>query len=371
MSLINDALIDLDRRRSDSLDLELGHDAHEEGGARNISYLVRRAALVALFLFFIGFILFSFSKRNFQGVDADVEKAEIKVDQSVSSRDQRVVEQATIALKDLQISLESDIDHDFSSALRGAVIEINKPEVEITADVNGTAPINEHKQDKKILSKVDEVKSNKTIEIVAAKEVVLAIEKSGEQKQLDRIAQVERLLAQNNKSEALRLMQDGVDSRDSPFWLDRLIKYYLVEKQYLQAKHLIQDKGDGQGRHSHAYIQSLRATEGETATIEFIRSLESPDEKSLATLAGLLQKQGHYRESSDIYQKLLRENDRNGVYWLGLAVALDKLDDSLAAISAYKNALQFGQHKAPVVNFAHARIKSLARRNGALESQQW
>lgn len=371
MSLINDALIDLEQRRNDCSDIEHGYDTYKTNGTRNVSNLGAKAILTVLFLFFTGFLLFYFGKENPQDTDVSVEKPEIEINQRIYPRDQRVVEQATIALENIQISFPRDISNDFSFGFKTVEIEINKDEVKVKDNINSLTVVNEYKQEKQNLPSENEVKSNKAVEAKTTSDVVLAIEKSSGQEQRDRIAELDQLLAQNNKLEALKLIRAEVDSADSPFWLDRLVTYYLEEKQYLKAKYLIEDKGDPQGRHSYAYVQSLRATQGETTAIEFILSLESPGEKSLATLAGLLQKQGQYRESSDIYQKLLRENDRNGVYWLGLAVALDKLNDSPAAISAYKNALQFGQNKAPVVNFAHARIKSLALRNGALESQQW
>lgn len=371
MSLINDALIDLEQRRNDCSDIELGYGTHKASETWNSIGLSSKAILTVLFLFFAGFLLFYFGKENPQDTDVSVEKPEIEINQRIYHRDQRVVEQATIALENLQLSFPRDISHELSFEFKIAEIEINKDEVEVKDNINSLTVVNEYKQEKQNLPNEDEVKSNKATEAKTTSDMVLAIEKSGGQEQRDRIAEVEQLLSQNKKHEAIKLMQARVDSADSIFWVDRLVKYYLAEKQYLKAKYLIEDKGDPQGRHSYAYVQSLRATEGDTATTKFILSLESPDEKSLATLAGLLQKQERYQESSDVYQNLLRKNDRNGVYWLGLAIALDKLNDSLTAISAYKNALQFAQHKAPVVDFAHARIKSLALRNGALESQQW
>ncbi len=57
-----------------------------------------------------------------------------------------------------------------------------------------------------------------------------------------------------------------------------------------------------------------------------------------ALLAALLQQLGKHEESAVLYQRLVQAEPDRGVWWLGLAISLDKLQRSEEALAAYRKA---------------------------------
>jgi|GEM_PF-2343261 len=57
-----------------------------------------------------------------------------------------------------------------------------------------------------------------------------------------------------------------------------------------------------------------------------------------ALLAGLYQQNKQYEEAATIYLKLVKKNPQYSHWWLGLAIAMEKMGKNVEAISAYKKA---------------------------------
>ena len=80
----------------------------------------------------------------------------------------------------------------------------------------------------------------------------------------------------------------------------------------------------------------------------------------MALLAGAYQKAGRYRDAAGAYQQLLQRQGDNSGYWLGLAVALDALNESGSALVAFQRASQ-GKQSAEVARYIAARINALSQ----------
>ena len=59
-----------------------------------------------------------------------------------------------------------------------------------------------------------------------------------------------------------------------------------------------------------------------------------------AMYAALLQREGRHREAIETYKSLLNHNPDNGVWWMGLAISQDVINESSEALYSYNMALQ-------------------------------
>lgn len=71
--------------------------------------------------------------------------------------------------------------------------------------------------------------------------------------------------------------------------------------------------------------------------------------------AGLYYETGNYSESSTLYRKLLHVDYTNPIYWLGLAVSLDKLEDG-KALQAFHYASYYSGKKSDVKRYIEKNI---------------
>ncbi len=83
------------------------------------------------------------------------------------------------------------------------------------------------------------------------------------------------------------------------------------------------------------------------------------DASYYALLAGLQHKLGDYHKSANLYRRLLSEAGNKPAYWLGLAVALDALQDKANALTAFRQARQ-GRQAPDVQRYINERITALS-----------
>lgn len=76
-------------------------------------------------------------------------------------------------------------------------------------------------------------------------------------------------------------------------------------------------------------------------------------------LAALYQRGQRYRDAARLYQEVLAKDPQQGKAWLGLAMALDGLQQPADAVQAYRQALQIGGHTAQVDAYIRQRLTSL------------
>jgi hypothetical protein len=95
-------------------------------------------------------------------------------------------------------------------------------------------------------------------------------------------------------------------------------------------------------------VGAIRLLEGHQPAIEGYQNYYS-------LKAGLFYEAGNYSESSILYRKLLHVDYTNPIYWLGLAVSLDKLEDG-KALQAFHYANYYSDQKSDVKRYIEKNI---------------
>ncbi|WP_108649172.1 tetratricopeptide repeat protein [Dongshaea marina] len=80
-----------------------------------------------------------------------------------------------------------------------------------------------------------------------------------------------------------------------------------------------------------------------------------------ATLAALAQKLKHYSQAQQIYQNLLQLHSKEGRWWLGLGIALDKEGQGRRALEAYQHASRSAGLTGPSRSYLDQRIAQLEK----------
>lgn len=78
-----------------------------------------------------------------------------------------------------------------------------------------------------------------------------------------------------------------------------------------------------------------------------------------ALLAATYQRVKKHEKAVDIYLQLVKIRPAAGVWWLGLAISLEKRGKNNAALEAYQRAQKTGSLKAGLVKFTHNRVAAL------------
>ncbi len=78
-----------------------------------------------------------------------------------------------------------------------------------------------------------------------------------------------------------------------------------------------------------------------------------------ALLAAIYQRVNAHNKAADIYLRLVKIRPQAGVWWIGLAISLEKTGKTDEARQAYERALETGTLKASVAKFAEKKIASL------------
>jgi len=85
----------------------------------------------------------------------------------------------------------------------------------------------------------------------------------------------------------------------------------------------------------------------------------SEDLDYYALLAALYQRQGRHENAVAVYQNMLKQNSMVGIWWIGMGISLEKLDDNNAARQAYKKARASGTLAAQMVQYTDNRLAAL------------
>jgi MSHA biogenesis protein MshN len=80
-----------------------------------------------------------------------------------------------------------------------------------------------------------------------------------------------------------------------------------------------------------------------------------------AFLAAALAREGRNREAVEHYQAALRTTPQNGVWWMGLGIALQAEKRNPEAAGAFQKALDSGSLSAELQGFVERKLKQLAR----------
>jgi MSHA biogenesis protein MshN len=80
-----------------------------------------------------------------------------------------------------------------------------------------------------------------------------------------------------------------------------------------------------------------------------------------AFLAGALERQQRHREAAEQYQAALREAPQNGVWWMGLGIALQADKRNGEALDAFRKARGTGTLKPELLTYVENKIQQLSR----------
>lgn len=83
-----------------------------------------------------------------------------------------------------------------------------------------------------------------------------------------------------------------------------------------------------------------------------------------ALLGALQQRLGNDTQAAAAYRQALASSPQRGTWWLGLAISLERSEQSAAALAAYRNALRDTTLTAQVGDYVRARIAALGRGQG-------
>jgi len=176
---------------------------------------------------------------------------------------------------------------------------------------------------------------------------------------------VEELVRANAESEARsRLEQFLVTHPDSVATIEELFRLYLRSDDPEMAQKLL-DRSSQLPRLTALELGAqLEVQRGNLIdAVEMLETVAPGYEETSyhALLAGLYQKLGRFSEAAGNYRQLLYIDPDQGIYWLGLAVSLDSLQQYQDALSAFQRALDSGQYEGDVRQYIEQRISALSR----------
>ncbi len=107
----------------------------------------------------------------------------------------------------------------------------------------------------------------------------------------------------------------------------------------------------------------LRIDQGEPGDARAVLERAAPavqdDPEYHALLAALYQRLGLYELAAQTYRGALQAQPRNGVWWLGLGLALEGAGDRSNALQAYQRAQQSGTLDSEVLHYVESKITAL------------
>jgi len=107
----------------------------------------------------------------------------------------------------------------------------------------------------------------------------------------------------------------------------------------------------------------LRIDQGESGDARVVLERAAPavqdDPEYHALLAALYQRLGLYEQAAQTYRGALQAQPRNGVWWLGLGLALEGAGDRSNALQAYRRARQSGTLDSEVLRYVESKITAL------------
>ncbi|MGX5913119.1 tetratricopeptide repeat protein [Aliidiomarina sp. Khilg15.8] len=183
------------------------------------------------------------------------------------------------------------------------------------------------------------------------------------QQKLDRAVE---LLEQGEGRRAEQLLQEAlVLNPESVATRQQLAAYYYGRGFSSQALRLLRDGLSYAPNNARLVMLKARIYEESNRPDEALRVLKGvratlPQHADLVTLRGALANEtGDYREAAASYQALVDWRPTNGVWWLGLGIARDYLEEPLAARAAYSEALNDPNLNEDSRRFALQRLEAL------------
>lgn len=180
-------------------------------------------------------------------------------------------------------------------------------------------------------------------------------------------AQAEQLVNQGQTQAAQLFLQEFIAGHQQPVKATQaLFTLYLQQPDQEAARLLLQEARNylPEVLRTHLTAQLLFAQGSPAAAISVLEKdiqQAEGDEAYRALLAGLYHKTARYHESASSYRRLLDVFGEKPAYWLGLALALDALQQNASALEAYRRVPFGGALSVQVKDYVDQRILALSR----------
>lgn len=360
MSLVNDMLNDLEKRRSNQPQTDLKLDwlkSAESGGERSSSTL-RTVLSTLVVVLFVGIVFTLY--QQYQPQPAFTETA-LLADAS---------NEVAVSVNDgveAQPSVTSAVEPAPGVSLE--VVELNPEAVaedddvtdqEIQANVAVAEPITES----------EVVVEDQVVDKPKVTEPVVSVKKSVPITLADRdreqVRQAKLLIRSGDISQAEQILKTFIDETPAVLSGELLASIYISQNRTDAAKNLA-DKLLEQFPGDIALLTisaRVLVTQG-----EYLKAVELLQASSPAIvdhvdyyelLAAAAQKAQQFELSSSTYRQLLSFDSSRGSWWLGLGVASDYLQDQSLAVNAYQRALALPDLAPSLRQYANQRLASLS-----------
>lgn len=174
----------------------------------------------------------------------------------------------------------------------------------------------------------------------------------------DHIARGQQAEAEKKLKHTLELRPNHVKAREM------LAVLYLQQERVTDAADLLKQGISESPRYvafREIYARVLMAQNQLPKAISMLREA-APDLNQYpnyhALLAGLYQQNKQHEEAAAIYLNLVKKNPQQSQWWLGMAIAMEKIGKKTEAISAYKKAREL-KLPAKLMKYANTRLQNL------------
>lgn len=178
------------------------------------------------------------------------------------------------------------------------------------------------------------------------------------------VASASNWLQQGNQSEAERVLMAHLSTHpQAPQTSEALAQLYLTSGQFHQLADFIGSSSALDEPRKNELLARAKIQQGDLPGARDLLEqippaiLNNPGYHAL--LAGVYHKLDQHREAATIYNQLVTLQPEQYVNWLGLAVALDALQDKSAALRAFEQAQRSANVPADVLTYIKQRVAML------------
>ncbi|VAX07871.1 hypothetical protein MNBD_GAMMA25-1131 [hydrothermal vent metagenome] len=146
---------------------------------------------------------------------------------------------------------------------------------------------------------------------------------------------------------------------------EMLAGIYIKAGRYVEAAELLEQGVNINPQHSmfrKLYARVLLEQDGLDKAVRVLEQKLPPIAQHVdyyALLAALYQRQGRHKNAVALYQNMLKENAMVGIWWIGLGISQEKLGESVAARQAYEKARASGTLAVEMIQYADNRLTAL------------
>ena len=165
--------------------------------------------------------------------------------------------------------------------------------------------------------------------------------------------------AEQSLRQALAVEPDHIKAREL------LSGIYIQQGRWVEASELLRKGVDlipGHKTFIKLYARSLMQLNHDVRAIKVLEQNQpriQDDPNHFAILAALYQRQGNHTAAADTYASILKVNSGNGVWWVGLGISLEAMGRNQEASQSYAHARKTGNLQAEVARFANHRLHAL------------